>query len=169
MRISRQLKNLISGIRLTVFDFDGVFTDNAVWVSQDGSELVRCWRGDGLGLSRLMGLGVKVIVLSTEENPVVAVRCRKLKVPAIQGIKDKEAELGRIARRWRIPFSAIAYVGNDINDAACLRRVGVPVVVGDAHPDVLPLGRIVTGRPGGHGAVREVCDLFASVMTKGGC
>lgn len=160
-----QLKAQILKTRLIVFDFDGVFTDNAVWVMQDGTELVRCWRSDGLGLRLLEGLGIALLVLSTEENPVVLHRCRKLKIRCVHGCADKPAALDDLASELRVPLSSVAYLGNDINDYGCLERVGLPMVVQDAHSCVVPLARFQTESRGGYGAVREVCDLFHSIWT----
>jgi sialic acid synthase len=157
------VEELVRATQLVVFDFDGVFTDNQVYVADDGSELVRCSRSDGLGLERLRDLGLELLVLSTEVNPVVSVRTNKLKVPCLQGQKDKLQALRDYAGERKIPLSAIAYIGNDINDASCLRSVGLPIVVHDAWPEVAPLARHRTARNGGQGAVREVCDLFTSI------
>lgn len=164
MEVSAQVRLLIRNVRLLVFDFDGVFTDNAVWVSQDGTESVRCSRFDGLGLSRLRALGMDMMVLSTEENPVVSARCVKLKLKCVQGVPDKAARLAELAAAAGIDMAAVAYVGNDINDLGCLRMAGLPITVADAHPDVKLLGLLRTTIPGGHGAVREICDLFSSII-----
>jgi 3-deoxy-D-manno-octulosonate 8-phosphate phosphatase (KDO 8-P phosphatase) len=153
----------LAAVRLVVFDFDGVFTDNTVYVAQDGTESVRCWRGDGLGLQALQRLGLQVLILSTEVNPVVSVRSRKLKIECVQGCDDKRLRLESIVRERGLSFSQVAYVGNDVNDLGCLQAVGVPVIVADAHPSVHAAARLRTERPGGFGAVREVCDLVASV------
>jgi len=161
------LSDLMRTIRLVAFDFDGVFTDNAVYVFQDGSEAVRCCRGDGLGLERLRALGIEVAIISTETNPVVSARARKLGVPCVQGCKDKRAALEDMAREKGISLAEVAFVGNDINDLSCLTAVGLPVIVQDAHPDVIPYGRYRTTSPGGRGAVRELCDLFARVLNSG--
>jgi len=166
VKLTAATRALLRRVRLVVFDFDGVFTDNAVWVGQDGTEMVRCWRSDGLGLSRLLQTGVQAMVLSTEENPVVAARCRKLKLRCEQGLADKEKRLMEIVREQKRPLVEVAYVGNDINDAGCLRRVGLPIVVADAHPAVVRLGKLRTSRPGGHGAVREICDAIADLHFK---
>ncbi len=151
----------IRTIRLLVFDFDGVFTDNTVWVDETGKESVRCWRSDGLGLSRLRATGLDMMVLSTEPNPAVAMRCRKLNMPCEHGIADKAARLAEIASAKGVDPSQIAFVGNDTNDLGCLEFAGLPITVADADPRVVPLARYQTSRPGGFGAVREVCDLFA--------
>lgn len=158
------LDEAIRRVRLVAFDFDGVFTDNTVYVFEDGREAVRCSRYDGLGLQKLPPLGLATIILSTEVNPVVSARARKLKVRCMQGCADKGVALDGIIGELGLTPDQVAFVGNDINDAGCLARVGLPIVVHDAHPDVLPLARFRTKAPGGHGAVREVCDLFARVL-----
>jgi 3-deoxy-D-manno-octulosonate 8-phosphate phosphatase (KDO 8-P phosphatase) len=149
-------------VRLIVFDFDGVFTDNTVWTDGTGNEWVRSWRGDGLGLAMLREVGVLAWVLSTEIHPVVGRRCEKLGIPYRQGITDKRAALEALASEVGVLLEEVAYVGNDINDAGCLSAVGVPIVVQDAHPDVLPLARYRTRSPGGFGAVREICDWLSA-------
>jgi YrbI family 3-deoxy-D-manno-octulosonate 8-phosphate phosphatase len=146
------------GIDLLVLDFDGVLTDDRVLVDQHGHEAVFCHRGDGWGLARLRDAGVGIMVLSAETNPVVSARCKKLKIEAVQSCDDKLAALQQIARARGIAPGRIAYVGNDVNDLACLAWVGTPIAVADAAPDVRAACRHVTTRPGGHGAVREVCN-----------
>jgi YrbI family 3-deoxy-D-manno-octulosonate 8-phosphate phosphatase len=125
--------------------------------------MVRCWRGDGLGLRELERLGLEVIILSTEENPVVTARSRKLKVRCVQGCADKRVELDRILGEHGLALEEVAFVGNDINDLCCLEVVGLPVVVQDAHPSVLSAAMYRTSALGGYGAVREVCDLIVRV------
>jgi YrbI family 3-deoxy-D-manno-octulosonate 8-phosphate phosphatase len=149
----------LRAVALVVFDFDGVFTDNRVWVSETGEESVACWRGDGIGLRRLDEVGVTHVIVSTEPNPVVARRAEKLRTRAVHGVDDKLAVVREEAARLALALDRVAYVGNDVNDAACLTAVGVPVVPADAWPEVLPLARWVLERSGGHGCVREVCDV----------
>jgi YrbI family 3-deoxy-D-manno-octulosonate 8-phosphate phosphatase len=160
--LDRSLIERLRLVRLAAFDFDGVFTDNAVYVSQDGTEAVRCVRSDGLGLQRLSALGVATVVISTETNPAVSARSRKLEVRCIQGCLDKRTALEGFAAELGLTLQETAFVGNDINDLDCLRAVGLPIVVADAHEDVLPHAVYRTRTPGGHGAVREVCDLIAA-------
>jgi N-acylneuraminate cytidylyltransferase len=148
--------------RLVVFDFDGVMSDNRVWVGGGGEELVACNRSDGLGLAMLRSLGLDLLVLSTETNPVVGARCRKLALPCEQGIADKAARLRSLLLERSIPASDVIYVGNDINDLACMRLVGCGVAVADAHPDVLRAADLTLTCAGGHGAVRELCDRLVS-------
>ncbi|CAB1078411.1 3-deoxy-D-manno-octulosonate 8-phosphate phosphatase (EC [Olavius algarvensis Delta 1 endosymbiont] len=154
------LHEIIGRIRLVAFDFDGVFTDNMVYVFQDGTEAVRCFRSDGIGLHKLKKLGIETVIISTEANPVVSARARKLKMRCIQDCQDKRAVLEEIADEKNITLAEVAFVGNDINDLACLECVGLPIVVQDAYPEVRDTALYQTKRPGGQGAVREVCDLF---------
>ncbi len=159
------LEDAVRRTRLVVFDFDGVFTDNTVIVSQDGTESVVCWRGDGLGLRKLERLGLRLLILSTEVNPVVSARATKLAIPCRQGIADKGAALAESAAEHGVTLAEVAYLGNDINDTGCLERAGLPMVVADAHDDVVGLALYRTRTPGGRGAVREVCDLFERILT----
>jgi len=158
--LSRELIQNFGRVKLLVFDFDGVFTDNRVYVSQDGSESVLCWRSDGLGLSKVKQFGIPVWVISTERNPVVSARCNKLQIDCIPGCEDKLAALKDIARQHGCLLKETAFVGNDINDQSCLEAVGLPIVVADAHPDVVNCALYTTLNPGGRGAVREICDLI---------
>ncbi|HTN71884.1 MAG TPA: HAD hydrolase family protein [Methylomirabilota bacterium] len=158
------LEQRIRSVRLIAFDFDGVFTDNKVYVFQDGSEAVCCFRGDGLGLEKLKRLGIQAIIVSTEVNPVVGFRSKKLGVRCIQACPDKRAALEGVARELELSLNQVAFVGNDINDLSCLRAVGLPIVVRDAHPDVVRTALYQSQALGGQGAVREVCDLFASIL-----
>jgi len=152
-------QDLLASVQLIVFDFDGVFTDNTVYVSQDGVESVRCWRSDGLGLSRLRKAGVHLFIISTEANPVVTARARKLRLPCKQDVEDKAAALLETCREVGVSPGETMFVGNDINDIPAFKVIGIPVAVADAYPEVSPHVLFRTEKPGGFGAVREVCDL----------
>jgi 3-deoxy-D-manno-octulosonate 8-phosphate phosphatase (KDO 8-P phosphatase) len=167
LQIKASLKGKIKKVRLVAFDFDGVFTDNMVYVSQDGSETVCCSRSDGIGLRKLESLGIQAIILSSELNPVVMARSRKLGIRCEQGCDDKRLRLEAVAGELRLSLDQIAFVGNDINDLDCLSCVGLPIIVRDAHPDVSGHALYRTKQLGGRGAVREVCDLFEQVITAG--
>ena len=99
------MKDLFAKIRLVAFDFDGVFTDNMVYVLEDGTEAVRCFRSDGLGLQKLKKLGIETVIISTEANPVVSARARKLKIRCIQNCQDKRAVLEEIAGNMTLPWT----------------------------------------------------------------
>lgn len=145
-------------LRLAVFDFDGVFTDNAVYVLQDGTEMVRCTRADGVGLKALRRLGVECLIISTETNPVVQARARKLEIACHSGCDDKRQLLAGLLAERGLSWAEASFLGNDVNDLSCLAEVGLPVAVGDAHPDILHRVGFLTRAYGGQGAVREFCD-----------
>ena len=149
----------LEGIQLVVLDFDGVITDNSVWISQDGRETVMSNRGDGMGISLLRKQGIEVYVLSTETNPVVGERCRKLGIDFQQGLVDKAAALQSIAGERGIRLAQVVYLGNDVNDLECMRIAGCGAAVSDAHHKVLAKADLILTKPGGRGAVRELCDL----------
>jgi len=152
--------NDFSVITFIIFDFDGVFTDNRVIVGEDGRESVICNRSDGIGLSKLREIGVDTLILSTEVNHVVKKRAEKLKIACINGCENKLEQLKIEIKKRNVSLDQVAFVGNDINDAECLRLVGLPIIVADSHKEILNLGKYKTELRGGHGAVREVCDLI---------
>lgn len=157
-------RNWPDPIELLVFDFDGVFTDNRVYVFEDGREAVACNRGDGMGLGMLRDRGLALAVLSTEVNKVVDARCRKLKIPCQHGLGDKRSALVALARERNVDLKHVVYVGNDVNDLGCMEAAGFAVVVADAHPSAREKADFVLTQPGGAGAVRELCDLLLQHM-----
>ena len=160
MVLTESVERLLESILLVAFDFDGVFTDNRVFVFEDGREAVACYRSDGVGLRKLDLLGIHSLVISTETNPVVSERCKKRNIRCRQGVQDKLIVLTGIAGQLGVPLSQTAFVGNDINDLDCLKEVGLPIAVNDSHPEVLPHALYITSARGGYGAVREICDLL---------
>ena len=147
-------------IELVVFDFDGVMTDNRVWVDENGHEQVAANRSDSEGLAQMRKAGVEAMVLSKETNPVVAARCRKLNLPMLQGINDKATVLRNYLKEVQVDPQHVVYLGNDTNDLPCFEVVGCAVAVADSQPVVLRQADLVLSRPGGHGAVRELCDMI---------
>ncbi len=146
---------------LIVFDFDGVMTDNRVWVDQDGRESVAANRSDSLGLELLRKTTpIRSFVLSKETNPVVAARCRKLNLPMLQAVNDKLGALRRLFAEQGVDPANVIYMGNDVNDLPCFPLVGCAVVPADAHPQVQCEADVILRNSGGHGAVRELCDLL---------
>jgi len=145
-------------IKLLVYDFDGVMTDNKLYIDQDGNEMVQVSRADGLGVSEIRKLGIEQMILSTEKNPVVSARAKKLGLNCLQGVKDKGQVLSQYCVEQRIPLEAVAYVGNDINDMEAMRMVGMTFCPADAHPDIKDFSSHVLKTPGGEGVVRELLD-----------
>ena len=151
--------------RAVVTDFDGVHTDDRVAVDQHGVESVTVNRSDGMGVALLRRAGIPVLILSAETNPVVAARGAKLGVEVIAGCDDKLAALTAWAYGHEIALGDVAYLGNDVNDLACLQAVGWPVAVADARREVLGASPVVLSRPGGAGAVRELADRVLTTST----
>jgi YrbI family 3-deoxy-D-manno-octulosonate 8-phosphate phosphatase len=149
-----------SDIDLVILDFDGVLTDNRVYVMEDGREAVACHRGDGWGIGILGQAGIEVMILSTENNPVVSARATKLGIECLQGCDDKASAMSGIINRKKVNPSRVMYVGNDTNDASAMALVGHPAAPADAHPSILRIAKTVTKAKGGYGVVREIADLL---------
>ena len=154
-------RSLPSGIKLLVMDFDGVLTDDRVWVDQDGREMVAANRADGMGLERLRKLtDIEPLVMSKETNPVVSARCRKMKVAVFQSVEDKASALKALMKEKGLSKEEVIYIGNDVNDLVCFPLVGFAVTPGDAYETVKQQADLVLKARGGHGAVRELCELL---------
>ena len=153
------------GLRAIAMDFDGVFTDNTVYLDGAGGEVVRCHRGDGLGLERLRLEGYELVILSKERNQVASARAKKLSIPIYLGLDDKLPMLRQWLDDRGLDLEQTIYVGNDINDVACLEAAGCGVVVADAHPAARAAADIVLSCPGGRGALRELSDLILENRT----
>jgi N-acylneuraminate cytidylyltransferase len=160
----RAKRTMPKSIKLLVLDFDGVITDNRVWVNETGLEMIAANRGDSLIMGKLKQSGTDVVILSSEVNPVVAARARKMKIEAIHGVglDNKKAVLENLLKERNIDPSQVVYIGNDINDLPCFEFVGWGVAVADAQPEVIRAADYITVKTGGHGAVREICDLILS-------
>ncbi|WP_447037807.1 cytidylyltransferase domain-containing protein [Streptomyces sp. DSM 118878] len=143
-------------IDAVILDFDGTQTDDRVLIDSEGREYVSVHRGDGLGIAALRDAGIPLLILSTEQNPVVAARARKLRLPVLHGIDRKDLALKQWCEEQGIAPERVLYVGNDVNDLPCLALVGWPVAVASAHDVVRGAARAVTTTPGGEGAIREI-------------
>jgi len=152
--------SFFSKIKIVVFDFDGVFTNNKVIVNELGLEAVICNRSDGIGLSRLKSIGVKSFIISTEKNKVVLKRAEKLKIKCYNNIHDKSKILKNICNEENVNLKDVCFVGNDINDIPALEICGFPVGVKDSYDEIKPYIKFITKNKGGEGAVREICDLI---------
>jgi len=164
-KLLRKTTPLPTKVEAIVFDFDGVMTDNAVTVSEDGKESVRCNRGDGWGIAQLRKAGIRMAVMSTEQNPVVQTRCEKLKLECFPQLGDRKIDC---FESWcathQLNIKNTVYVGNDENDRACLLAAGTGAVPADAHDSAKKVADLVLTTDGGHGAVRELCDLILKTI-----
>jgi N-acylneuraminate cytidylyltransferase len=157
-----------SEIKLIIFDFDGVITDNFVLTDENGKEIIAASRSDSMHIGTLRKKGVETMILSTEPSPVVAARAKKIGVDVIQGIGISEK--GRVMRdvltKKTIKPENVIFVGNDLNDLPCFEIAGWAVAVADAYPEVLRAADFVLSRKGGHGAMRELCEIVLKQLSK---
>jgi len=149
-------------IKLIISDFDGVITDNKVWTDQDGKEMVSAYRSDSIRIHELREKGIEVMILSSEPNPVVQARAKKMGLEAIHGIglQDKGRVMREVLEQKNIQAENVVYIGNDLNDLSCFEIAGWAVAVADAYPEVMRAADHVLATAGGHGALRELCDLL---------
>ena len=166
--LSPELQDLLRSVRLVLLDFDGVLTDNRVIVSESGEESVVCSRADGIGIARLRSLGIPCCVVSSEENAVVKRRCEKLGVRCFSGVNSKVEVAEVLGAELGVSSGEMLFVGNDVNDLEVLEFVGLGVAVADAVPEVQKVAGLVLECRGGFGAVRELCDLIASALSRAG-
>ena len=149
---------LLDNIDAFVFDFDGVLTNNFVYLNQDGLESVLCSRGDGLAFDVLRKLRKPTYILSTEKNQVVSVRAKKLKVPVFYGVSIKSEAITKLAEREGFDLQNILYVGNDLNDYEAMKLCGFSACPADSHPKIIEITKILLKTNGGHGIVRELLE-----------
>jgi len=147
-------------IKLIVYDFDGVMTDNKVYVDQDGKETVQLNRGDGLGVSEIKKLGIEQIIISTEKNPIVSTRAKKLGIYCLQGIENKKDVLIKFCQNNDYDLEYVAYVGNDINDKDAMGIVGYSFCPIDAYGSIKKISNHILDTKGGNGVIRELFDFL---------
>lgn len=158
--------SLTTRVRMVASSFEGVFTDNRVWLTQGCQEIVACSREDAQGISRLQAAGITFAIISSEASPVVYERAKKLKVPCYQRVSRKSEILARLAREQGLRLQDVAYIGADRDDLEVLRAVGLAVAVAEACPEILREASLVLKQGGGRGAIRELCDLILASREK---
>jgi N-acylneuraminate cytidylyltransferase len=149
-------------VDLIICDFDGVITDNRVWIDQEGTESVAAYRSDSIRVKEMRAAGIEILILSSEPNRVVEARARKMGVEAIHGVDiyEKGRVMREVLERKNIKAENVIYIGNDLNDLSCFEVAGWSVAVADAYPEVIRAADYVLTKSGGHGALRELCDLI---------
>src|SRR5258706_15304097 len=151
----------ISSIRAIALDVDGVLTDGAVWWGQDGQEWKRFSFADIMGVSLARKAGLIVALISGEDSPLVDRFANKMGITDVEkNCKDKAAALRAFAGRHGFSLEQVCFMGDDVNDLAALEIAGLAACPADARPPVLAKARVVTKRPGGNGAVRELIDYL---------
>ncbi|MBT5398924.1 HAD hydrolase family protein [bacterium] len=148
----------IEDIDVFFFDFDGVLTNNLVIVDQNENEFVTCSRADGLAFDVLRKLKKSVYIVSTEKNSVVSARANKLRVPVLQGVKNKVEALISISKREGFISDKILFVGNDLNDYYAMQYCGFSACPSNSHEKIKEISDIVLESHGGTGVVRELLE-----------
>ena len=153
-----------------IFDFDGVFTDNKVIVSENGLEQVICDRADGLGINILkkfikkQNWGVEFFILSTEKNPVVLKRAEKLKIISKQSITNKYEYIQKYLKdrfgETQDSIKGVIFLGNDLNDLEAIEKCGFSVCPKNAHPRIKIYADKIIDQEGGYGFVREFIEFI---------
>ena len=141
-----------------VFDFDGVLTNNLVYLNQEGVESVACSRADGLAFDVLRKLNKPAYILSTEKNSVVSARAKKLKIPVLQGIENKLVGIQEIIKKENCLIENVFYVGNDLNDYRVMSLCGMTGCPADSHDKIKQISDFIFKKNGGHGIVRELLE-----------
>jgi 3-deoxy-D-manno-octulosonate 8-phosphate phosphatase (KDO 8-P phosphatase) len=154
-------------VRLLLLDVDGVMTDGRLGFDGEGREIKFFYARDGIGIKLLQEAGIRVGILSGRRARVVALRAKELGISLVrQRIRDKAQALEEILETERLRPEQVCYMGDDLVDLPVLRRVGFPVAVADAVPEVKFMAHLVTRNPGGRGAVREVCEKILKIQGK---
>jgi len=155
------MEQRLQKIRLLLLDVDGVLTDGRIIYGSDGTETKAFDVKDGHGLKMLQRAGIAIGIITGRESTVVKHRARELGIEIVhQGAKDKLVPYRQILAECGLTDEQVAYVGDDIVDLPILRRVGFAATVADCVVDVREHVHYVSSRPGGRGAVREICDLL---------
>jgi 3-deoxy-D-manno-octulosonate 8-phosphate phosphatase (KDO 8-P phosphatase) len=148
----------LDDIDVFIFDFDGVLTNNYVYLDQNGIESVACSRADGLAFDVLRKLNKPTFILSTEKNSVVTMRAKKLKIQAIQGVADKVLAIKKLSVENIFNLNKILYVGNDLNDYLVMQLCGYSACPADSHSKIKSVSNIILSTKGGDGIVRELLE-----------
>ncbi len=157
------IKRRLAGIRLLSLDVDGVLTDGGLYYGDDGTIARKFNVRDGVGVKRVLALGVEVAFVSAGTTRSIHHRARTLGVRHVMsGVADKRAEVAKLCRKLGLTLAAVAHVGDDLNDLPLLKAAGLALSVPGAVPDARAAAHYVTRRNGGDGAVREICDLIVA-------
>jgi len=155
-------KVFFENIELVGLDFDGVFTDNSVYIDSSGYESVKCSRLDGIGLERLKEANIHAVIISSEKNNLVQHRAKKLNIECYNGIEDKGHFISQFCKKHNYHLKNCIFLGNDINDLPILKIVSYPILVNDFHNSLKDYDFYLLDSLGGNGAVRELCEKVIS-------
>jgi 3-deoxy-D-manno-octulosonate 8-phosphate phosphatase (KDO 8-P phosphatase) len=150
-------------IRLIAFDIDGIMTDGGLYLTDSGEEFKRFNSLDGHGLKMLKASGVEIAIITGRTSRCVEIRAKNLGIDHLyQGVENKLAVMQELLSKLNLAFDVAAYMGDDVVDLPVLRRVALAFSVPEAPQIVRDHVHHITQRQGGHGAVREACELIMS-------
>lgn len=150
-------------IKLAIYDFDGVMTDNTAMIDSHGNEFVKVNRSDGLGINMIRDLGIEQIIVSTERNNVVIKRAQKLNIPCFNDITNKLNEIKAQALSRNVDLENVAFIGNDVNDKEAMMAVGYPLCPNDAYKEIKDISIKILPSNGGDGVIRDFFDFLDGV------
>jgi len=159
--------SFLTKVKLLIYDCDGVLTDNKVTVDQSGNEYATFHRGDGWAITHIPLLGIKQAVVSTEKNPIVLHRCRKLNLEVHYGVDNKLEAVRRYCADSNIPMESVMYIGNDLNDYDCMKAIGIRGCPSDAEPEIKEICEWVSSKTGGSGVIRELYRMLSEEIGNG--
>ena len=158
--VNRDVFNIAKNLKLLICDVDGVFSDGLVYMGNQGEELKTFHTRDGYGIKALMSAGIEIAIITGRQSKIVENRMTALGISLIyQGQDDKLKAYADICEKLNIAPEHTGYIGDDLIDWPVMEKVGLKVCVADGHPLLVKRANYVTHIKGGHGAVREVCDL----------
>ncbi len=162
-----ELAKVAEGIRLVIFDVDGVLTDGGIYFTDDGREIKKFNVKDGLGLSWMAQTDITVAIITGRNSPIVAERMRALKINHVyQGRHNKLETYHNLLDALQLNHNQVAYIGDDAIDVPIMKEVVLPIAVADAHDSAKQVAKWITTKKGGEGAGREVCDLLLQAQDK---
>lgn len=150
-------------IKALFSDFDGVFTDNSVFIDEDGKESVKCNRSDGIGISNLIKKNIYFCIVSSEVVPLAQYRAKKLGIDCYTSVSDKYKLINKLQKEMNFLKSECAFLGNDINDLKAFNAVGLKFAVNDSYKEILESANVILKKDGGQGAVREACEYILNM------
>ncbi len=166
-RIPEHLLERLVRIKLMVFDIDGVLTDGSLWYGDQGEIFKRFHAHDGHGLKMMLNSGIRVALMTGRTSKIVSLRAAELGVADVmQDVRDKGQALSELASRHFLSFQDVGFMGDDLIDIPALQKVGFAASVPDAPTYIAQAAHWVSNKPGGHGAVRECCDLILASQGK---
>jgi len=151
----------LKNIRLLIFDFDGVFTDNFVYLAEDGRELKKFYVPDGVGIWLLHEAKIHVAIVTGNNTKTTDARARRLKIKHVyRNVRDKTKPYRELKKKLGLADDECLYMGDDLTDWQVMTQVGIAVATADAHPEIKKIATWMTKNPGGHGAIREVTEAI---------